>query len=184
MFHFSGKGKKAQLKVKSQLGHFLYNEREEGWKEADRILGGFGLKYSFLWKPYDPNNLITMRRLKYKLSAYDHCSLPHIEKHANQVKWRRGTLEEVVTQKELNERAIRNLRKIADLELCSQVFTLPSTQVGAVASSSTANQQAAKASEQTSSKGKEKEMETEHLPHDEVQQQQQEKGKHHKEQPL
>ena len=44
MFHFSGRGKKAQLKVKSQLGHFLYNERDEGWKEADTILGGLGLK--------------------------------------------------------------------------------------------------------------------------------------------
>ena len=30
VLHFSGKGKKAQLKVKSQLGHFIYNEREQG----------------------------------------------------------------------------------------------------------------------------------------------------------
>ena len=158
---FQAKGKKAQLKVKSQLGHFLYNERDEGWKEADRILGGLGLKYSFLWKPYDPNNFITMRRLKYKLSAYDHCSLPHIEKHANQSKWRRGTLEEAVTQEELNQRALRNLKKMADLEFYSQVSSLPSIQIGAAASSSTAQQQTIKVAGKISEKGKEKEMESE-----------------------
>ena len=52
-----------------------------------------------------------MRRLKYKLSAYDHYSLPHIEKYANQNKWRRGTLEEPVTQEELNQRALKNQRR-------------------------------------------------------------------------
>ena len=94
VLHFSGKGKKAQLKVKSQLGHFIYNEREQGWREAERMLEALGLQTSFLWAPYDPNHFITMRRLKYKLSAYDHHSIPHIEKYANQDKWRRGTLEE------------------------------------------------------------------------------------------
>lgn len=94
VLHFSGKGKKAQLKVKSQLGHFIYNEREQGWREAERMLEALGLQTSFIWVPYDPNHFISMRRLKYKLSAYDHHSIPHIEKYANQDKWRRGTLEE------------------------------------------------------------------------------------------
>ena len=80
-----------------------------------------------------------------------------------------GTLEEVVTQEELNQRAVKNLQKMADLELCAQVFALPGTQVGAAASSSTAHQQAAKATDQTSSKGKEKEMEPEQPPQEEVQ---------------
>ena len=119
VLHFSGRGKKAQLKVRNQLGHFIYNKREEGWREAERILESLGLQTSFLRKPYDPNHFITLRRVKYRLSGYDHVRIPHIEKHANQVKWRRGTLEEAVTQEELNERAIRNLRKIADLALCS-----------------------------------------------------------------
>ena len=85
--------------------HFIYNKREEGWQEADRMLEGLGLKTSFLWKPYDPNHFITLRRVKYRLSSYDHVRLPHIEKYANQIKWKRGTLEEPVTQEELNERA-------------------------------------------------------------------------------
>jgi hypothetical protein len=173
MFHFSGKGKKAQLKVKSQLGHFLYNERDEGGKEADRILGGFGLKYSFIWKPYDPNNFITMRRLKYKLSAYGHYSLPQIEKYANQSKWKRGTLEENVTQEELNQRALNNQKKMADLEFYAQVPSLPSTQIGAAASSSTTPQQATRVDAKISEKGKEKEMEAEKEMEQEQQQEQQ-----------
>ena len=133
------------------------------------MLEALGLQTSFLWAPYDPNHSISMRRLKYKLSAYDHHSIPHIEKYANQDKWRRGTLEEPMSQEELNKRALRNLRKMADLELCSQVFTLPSTQTGAAESSSTAKQQTTKATENISSKGKEKEMETEQ-PHQEKKQ--------------
>jgi hypothetical protein len=186
---FSGKGKKAQLKVRNQLGHFIYNKREEGWQEPDRMLESLGLQTSFLWKPYDPNHFITLRRVKYRLSGYDHVRLPHIEKYANQIKWRRGTLEEATTQEELNQRAVRNIQKMADLELCAQVFALPGTQVGAAASSSTTNQQTAKATEQTSTKGKEKEMEPEQPPHQEVQQQQQQvqqpqEGQQEKEQPL
>ena len=45
---FSGKGKKAQLKVKNQLGHFVLNKREEGWKEDDGMIESLGLKTSFL----------------------------------------------------------------------------------------------------------------------------------------
>ena len=115
MVHFPGKGKKAQLKVKNQLGHLVLNKRE-GWKEADRKLECLGLKTNFPWKPYDPNQSISLRRLKYKLSSYEHVSLPHIERFSNQPKWRRGTLEEPVTQEELNERARRHLLKLANLE--------------------------------------------------------------------
>jgi len=95
--NFSGKGKKAQLKVKNQLGHFVLNKREEGWQEADRMLESLGLKTSFLSKPYDPNHFVTLRRVKYRLSSYDNVSLPHIEQYANQSKWKRGTLEEPIT---------------------------------------------------------------------------------------
>ncbi len=168
VLHFSGRGKKAELKFRNQLGYFVYNKREEGWKEADRMLESLGLHTSFLWKPYDPNHFITLRRVKYRLASYDHVRLPHIEKYANQIKWRRGTLEEDVTQEELNQRAVKNLQKMANLELCAQVFALPGTQVGEAASSSTENQQIAKATEQTSTKGKEKEMEPEQPPHEEV----------------
>ena len=97
-------------------------------KDANRMLEGLGLKQSFLWKPYDPNNSISLRRQKYKLSSYEHVSMLHIQRHANQPKWRRNTLEEPITQEELVERARRHLLKMADLESPSQVLTLPKPQ--------------------------------------------------------
>ena len=171
VLRFSGKGKKAQLKVRNQLGHFIYNKRDEGWQEVDRMLESLGLESSFLWTPYDPNHFISLRRVKYRLASYDHLRLPHIEEYANQLEWREGTLEEDLTQEELAQRALRGLQKLADLELCSQLFSLPGTEGRAAASSSTAHQQSAKATDQASAKGKEKEMEQEQLPHEEVQQQ-------------
>ena len=177
VLHFSGKGKKAQLKVRNQLGHFICNKREEGWQEADRILEGLGLQTSFLWKPYDPNHFISLRRVRYRLASYDHVRLPHIEKYANQLEWKEGTLEEAITQEERAQRAIRNIQKLADLELCSHIFSLPGTHVRTTASSSTAPRKVVPApiTAETSDKdkGKEKQMEPVQPPHEEVQQQQQ-----------
>ena len=85
MVHFHSKNKKVQLKVRNQLGPFIYNKREEAWKEADKILEGLRLQTSFLWSPYDPNHFIILRRVKHKLASYDHIRLPHIEKYANQL---------------------------------------------------------------------------------------------------
>jgi len=156
--HFAGKGKRAQLKVRNQLGHFILNRRE-GWKEADRMLEGLGLKQSFLWKPYDPNNFISLRRQKCKLSSYEHESMFHILRHANQPKWRRNTLEEPVSQEELVERARRHLLKMADLECPSQVLSLPNPQTRAAASSSATQQEAVQTTNQGQGKGKDKVME-------------------------
>lgn len=61
ILHFHSKGKKAQLKVKNQLGPFIYNKREEVWQEADRMLQSLRLQTSFLWVPYDPNHFISLR---------------------------------------------------------------------------------------------------------------------------
>ena len=98
MIHFHSKNKKAQLKVKNQLGPFIYNKREEAWQEADKILKCLGLQTSFLWSPYDPNHFISLRRFKYKMASYDHVRLPHIEKYANLLRWKEGTLEEASTR--------------------------------------------------------------------------------------
>ena len=177
VLHFSGKGKKAQLKVRNELGHFIYNKRDEGWQEADRMLESLGLETSFLWTPYDPNHFISMRRVRYRLSSYNHLRIPHIEQYANLSEWQEGTLEEPITQEELALKGKRDLLKIADLELCTQVYSFPGTQVQAAASSSKTNQQTIQTAGQTSSKGKEKEMEEQQVhqqvQHEEVQQQQQ-----------
>jgi len=156
--HFHSKNKKAQLKVKNQLGPFIYNKREDAWEGADRMLNNLGLQTSFLWVPYDPNHFISLRRDKYRLASYDHIRLPHIEKYANQLEWKVGTIEEATTKDELPQRAAKNLEKEADLECCAQVFSLPYTQFGAAASSSTAPQQAAQTTTQAASSDKGKEI--------------------------
>ena len=85
MIHFFGKSKKAQLKIKNQLGPFIFNKREEAWKDVDQILGEkLKLKLSFHWSPYDPKHFISFRRVKNKLTGYVHHIIPEIEQYANQ----------------------------------------------------------------------------------------------------
>ena len=162
--HFHSKNKNVQLKVRNELGPFLYNKREEGWKEADRILEALQLQTSFCWVPYYPNHFITLRRVKYKLGSYDHIRLPHIEKYANLLSWKEGTLEEAITREKMLEREAKNIEKEADLETCGQVSSSYQRQLGTAASSSTAHQKAAKIVHQISSKDKEKQMEQEQPP--------------------
>ena len=52
--------KKAQLKIKDQLGPFICNGREAR-KEVDLILQRLNLKQSFIWR-YDPLDFIYKRR--------------------------------------------------------------------------------------------------------------------------
>lgn len=122
------------------------------------MLKSLGLILSFLWTPYDPNGFISSRRLKSKLSSYEHDSMIHISRHANQPKWKKNTLIEPVSQEELVERARRHLLKMADLECPSQVPALPSSHATAPASSSATQQEAAQTSAQGESKGKDIDM--------------------------
>ena len=147
------------MKVRSQLGPFLYNKKEEGWKEANSILEALKLQTSFEWIPYDPNHFVSLRRIRYKLGTYSHVRQPEIEQYANALSWEEGTLEEEITSEELLEREARNIQKEADLETCGQVPLSYKRQLGAAASSSTKHQQAAVNTPQTSSKGKEKQVE-------------------------
>jgi len=148
------------------------------------MLNVLGLQTSFLWAPYDPTHFINLRRVRYRLASYDHLRFPHIEKYANQLEWREGTLKEATTQEELAQRGIRNLQKFAELELCSQVFSLPGTLVGAAASSSAAPQKFVQASipAETSTKDKSKEQEQQEAP-EEQQLAQEEQSKDQPEQP-
>ena len=92
MIHFYGKSKKEQLKIRHQLGPFIFNKREEAWEEADKILKNFLLlKTSFCWAPYDPNHFISLRRVKHRLAGYEHCNIPQIEQYANKKEWVEGT---------------------------------------------------------------------------------------------
>ena len=62
--HFHGTRKKAQLKIRHQLGPFVFNKREEAWEDADKILKDeLMLKQSFYWAQYDPEHFISFSRV-------------------------------------------------------------------------------------------------------------------------
>jgi len=106
IIHFHRKNKKAQHKIKSQLGPFIFNKKEEGWQETDKILRNFNLQTSFLWSPYDPNHFISLRRVRYRFDSYDHLKIPHVEKYANQLEWKEGTLVEAASKEEITQKAV------------------------------------------------------------------------------
>ena len=82
--HFYGARKKAQLKIRHQLGPFIFNKREEAWKDADTILREkIKLKLSFHWSQYNPEHFISFRRVKNKLIGYVHHRIPEIEQYTN-----------------------------------------------------------------------------------------------------
>ena len=128
------------------------------------ILEGFKLQTSFKWTPYDPNHFISLRRIKYKLGNYAHVRLPHVEKYANSLSWKEGTLEEPITREQMLEREARNIQKEADLETCGHVSFSYQRQLRAAASSSTTHQQVAMKTQQASNKDKGKHVQEEQLP--------------------
>lgn len=68
LIHFCNVKKKAQLRIKNQLGPFVCNTRE-AWKVVEKIREEqLKLQKSFEWKPYDPNSFICDRRMKNRLS--------------------------------------------------------------------------------------------------------------------
>jgi len=77
--HFCSPKKKAQQRIKNQLGPFIMH-KTEAWEEADKILGEqLKLKKSFWWVPYDPNSFISDRKVRNKLSVYIHHRILEIE---------------------------------------------------------------------------------------------------------
>ena len=84
------------------------------------------MKRSFWWVPYDPLGFINARRVRYRLTPYDHCKNPQVEKFANQDAWSQGTLVEEFTQEEMLEQTAKDLEKTLDLDSADQVnFKLP-----------------------------------------------------------
>jgi len=139
--HFCNAKKKAQLRIRNQLGPFIINKRE-AWDDADKTLGeDLKLKKCFWWVPYDPNSFISDRKVRNRLSAYIHHRIPEIEQFANQDEWVEGTLVEELSEQEKMEKAMKDLEKTFDLESFGQVsFKLPQ-QRGVGASSAGTSQQ-------------------------------------------
>jgi len=107
--HFYGARKMAQLKIRNQLGPFIFNKREAS-EEVDKILGEqLMLKQSFYWAPYDPEHFISYRKVKNKLTTYVHHQIPEIQQYANQKEWIEGTLVEEITEEERLEKSMKEL---------------------------------------------------------------------------
>jgi len=114
--HFCNVKKKAQLRIKNQLGLYVIHSRD-AWKEAEKILGDhLKLKKSFWWVPYDPNSFISDRKVRNKLSVYVYHRIPKIEQYANQDEWVEGTLIEEISEQEKMEKAVKDLEKTLDMD--------------------------------------------------------------------
>jgi len=98
--HFCNVKKKAQLRIKNQLGPYVIISRD-AWEDAEKILEyHFRLKKSFEWVSYDPCSFISDRRVRNRLSVYVHHRIPKIEQYANQEEWVEGTLIEEISEHE------------------------------------------------------------------------------------
>ena len=121
LVHFYNAKKKAQLRIKSQLGPFVCNTRDAG-KEAEIILEDYlKLQKKIWWVPYDPNIFICDRRMKNRLSPYLHHRIPEIEQFANMDEWMEGTLVEKDSEQVNVENVMKDLEKIFELDSFGQV---------------------------------------------------------------
>lgn len=161
MVHFCKAKKKAQLRIKNQLGPFVCNDREV-WREVEIILEDhLKLHKSFGWRPYDSNSFICDRRMKNKLSPYIHHRIPEIEQFENMDEWREGTLVEHDSEQVNIENVMRDLEKTLDLDSFGQVPFELSQRSGIGASSvGTSQQPSQETSTPTTGTLKGKELET------------------------
>lgn len=121
LVHFCNAKKKAQLRIKNQLGPFVCNTRDV-WKEAEFFLEDhLRLRKNFRWVPYDSNSFRCDRRMKNKLSPYIHHRIPDIEKFANLDEWIERTLVENDSEQVNFDNAMRNLEKTLDMDSFGQV---------------------------------------------------------------
>ena len=114
--HFCNVKKKAQLRIKNQLGPYVIHDRD-AWKDVEKILEDhLRLKKIFGWVPYEPCSFISDRRVRYMLSVYVHHRIPEIEQYANQEEWVEGTLKEEISEQEKMEKTMKDLGKTLDLD--------------------------------------------------------------------
>jgi len=90
--HFVSAKKKAQFKIKTQVGPFICNIKAAS-NEADALLKQMNFQLSFTWS-YDPFSIISSLRVEQKTTPYTHTPGPEIEKFMNQDLWEENTLRE------------------------------------------------------------------------------------------
>jgi hypothetical protein len=94
--HFVAVKKKQQLRIKTQIGPFICNNRAAG-EEADNLLKQMSFTQSFTWT-YDPFGVISELRVKQRSTPYAHIQKPEVEKYMNQTEWQENTLLETEEQ--------------------------------------------------------------------------------------
>ena len=121
VIHFCNVKKKAQLRIKSQLGPFICNSRDAEHEAENILQNHFKLQKSFRWIPYDPFSFICDKRMKNKSAPYFHHRIPEIEQYANQDEWMEGTLVEQDSEEDNMNKILKDLEKKFDLESFGQV---------------------------------------------------------------
>jgi hypothetical protein len=91
--HFVAAKKKQQLKIKTQIGPFICNNRSAG-EEADNLFKQMRFTLSSTWA-YDPFGVIYELRVKQRSTPYAHTQKPKVEKYMNQTEWQENTLLEI-----------------------------------------------------------------------------------------
>jgi hypothetical protein len=84
--------KKQQIKIKTQIGSFICNNRALG-EEAEKLLKHMNFTQSFAWN-YDPFGVISELRVKQKRTPYAHVHKLEVEKYMNHTDWKENTLLE------------------------------------------------------------------------------------------
>ena len=107
--NFFNAKKKANFKIKYQLGPFICNSREVG-QEADLMLQNMKFQRCSVSR-YDPLEFITKKRQKVKLGPFIHHPILEIEAYANETEWVEGTLvDQDITRVDV-ENALTDLEK-------------------------------------------------------------------------
>ena len=94
--HFVSGKRKAQLKIKANVGSFICNTKAVGI-DADALLKKMGFQSIFTWS-YDPHGIISAPRVELKTTSYTHTSREEIIKYMNQDEWVEGSLQEAEEQ--------------------------------------------------------------------------------------
>jgi hypothetical protein len=83
--HFVVANKKSQLRIKTQIGPFICNNRSAG-EEENNLLKQMRFTPSSTWT-YDPFGVISKLRIKQRSIPYAHTQKPEVDKYMNQTKW-------------------------------------------------------------------------------------------------
>jgi type IV secretory pathway TrbF-like protein len=90
--HFIAAKKNQQLRIKTQIGHFICNIRSVG-EEVDNLLKQMRFIQIYTWE-YDPFGVISELRVQQISNPYAHTHNMEVDIYMNQTEWKENTLLE------------------------------------------------------------------------------------------